>query len=107
MRPEAPLNVVHPKVDPWTKQFKARPYAEFSLQALGVFDIDGYDVSGAVAVRLPETVEPGDCFDLQIGTSGGVVVATPAGAEPESGTLLDSPRVIVTEWLTVQFVATC
>ena len=103
MRRETHLTMVHPKVDPWTKQFKVRPYAEFSLQALGVFDIDGYDVSGAAAVRLPVAVEPGACFDLRVGMSGGVV-ALPACAETVSGTLFDSPRVIVTEWLTVQLM---
>lgn len=77
------------------KTVKARPYAEFSIQALGVFDSDGCYVSGATAVRLQATVEPGACYDLQAGMNG-EVVALPAGEEPESGTLLDCPRVIVT-----------
>ena len=54
-------------------------------------------------VRMPEPIEPGVCYDLQLGFNG-AVTALQATIEPQTGSLLDRPRVIITEWLTVQLL---
>lgn len=101
MRPEAPIALVIPKVDPYTKQMRSRPYAEFKLQDLGIESIEGYDVRAAPPVRLPDA-EPGDMFSVCI-ASNGVVVVTPTEALEAS--LLDTPKLVITEWLTLQLIS--
>lgn len=52
MRPETPIRIIAPKVDPYTKEARTRPYAEFDVQGLGIESIEGQDVRSAPPVRL-------------------------------------------------------
>lgn len=63
MRPEAPIIINTPKVDPFTKEMRSRPYAEFSLQVLGIDCIEGYDVRDTPDIRLSDA-EPGSIYSL-------------------------------------------
>lgn len=75
MRPEAPIIINTPKVDPFTKEMRSRPYAEFSLQVLGIDCIEGYDVRDTPDIRLSDA-EPGSIYSLcvvAIGESCGAV----------------------------------
>ncbi|MDP3536288.1 MAG: hypothetical protein Q8S08_12960 [Halomonas sp.] len=101
MRPEASITITSPAVDPYSKQMRSNPYAQFCVQELGILEIEGYDVRSALPVRLPLKVEPGDSFALCMAGEG-VVVAV--ACDHQMTTLLETPRVVVTEWLTVQCI---
>lgn len=101
MRPETPIRIIAPKVDPYSKQTRTRAYAEFDVQGLGLEVIEGYDVQNSPPVRLPDPVEPGMQLDLFVAFNGAVVAT-----ESEKGltTLFDTTLVIVTDLLTVQLL---
>ena len=101
MRPETPIRIIYPKVDPYSKQARCHPYCEFDVQGLGVDFIEGRNVQESPPVRLPEPIEPGVLLDLYVAFSGAVVAS-----ESDKGltTLFDNPLVIVTDLLTVQLV---
>lgn len=101
MRPETPIRLIYPKIDPYTKQARPRSYAEFDVQGLGVESIEGQNVQGSPPVRLPDPIEPGVLLDLYVAFNGSVVAS-----ESDKGltTLFDNPLVIVTDLLTVQLV---
>lgn len=101
MRPEAPIRIIAPKVDAYTKQARTRPYAEFDVQGLGIESIEGQDVRSAPPVRLPEPIEPGVLLDLYVAPSGRVVASE---SDKRLTPLFDTPVLIVTELLTVQLV---
>lgn len=101
MRHEALISITRPAVDPYSKQMRSQPYSQFRVQELGIQEIEGYDVSSAPPVRLPSRVEPGDSFALCVAQNG-VVVAVES--DHQLSTLLETPMVVVTEWLTVQFI---
>ena len=75
MRPETPIRVIYPKVDPYTKQAHSRPYCEFDVQGLGVESIEGQNVQGSPPVRLPDPIEPGVLLDLYVAFNGSVVAS--------------------------------
>lgn len=101
MRPETPIRLIKPKIDPYTKTSSSRTYAEFDVQGLGIEVIEGSDVTRSPPVRLPDGIEPGALIDLYVAFSGAVVASV---SEKGLTSLFDTPLIIVTDLMTVQLV---
>ena len=96
---EAQIHFVRPLADIHDKRAPPPAHAEFDLGPLGIDRIGGVDVSGVPPVRLPPGAEPGMVYTLDVAFTGAVVVID---VDEHWPSLLEAPRIIITDELTVQ-----